>query len=196
MIRTWKELFYKWIQIIIYMYSRTRNSKTQKWVWNWINTPLKVSPWHPKLSSKWRFRTWKPSLFPCESLWCVCMYLHIIFKKNIYIPRPSVWASNFSPNVCFWWVFEGSNFRPLEDSGIIILPTQTMHYFSGKSLKVTIDLNCFIPQKMGNLLTGRLTAGTYSHHPWKERKSWSEPNLHGVVFQPLPSLKHSHSTWK
>ena len=29
---------------------------------------------------------------------------------------------------------------------------------------------------------GRLMAGkTYSHHPWKERKSWSEPNLHDYV---------------
>ena len=26
---------------------------------------------------------------------------------------------------------------------------------------------------------------TYSHHQFEERKSWSEPNLQGIMFQPL-----------
>ena len=30
----------------------------------------------------------------------------------IWVPRPSVWASNFSHQVCFLVVFWGSNFRP------------------------------------------------------------------------------------
>ena len=31
--------------------------------------------------------------------------------------------------------------------GVIILPTQTMHYYKGESLKITIDLHCLIPPK-------------------------------------------------
>ena len=34
-----------------------------------------------------------------------------------WIPGPSVWVSNFSPWVCFWWL-RGPNFTPLEDSGM------------------------------------------------------------------------------
>ena len=45
--------------------------------------------------------------------------------RNKHLPRPSVWVSNFSPQVCFWWVFWGPNFRPLEDSGINIYKPQT-----------------------------------------------------------------------
>ena len=41
----------------------------------------------------------------------------------------------------------------------------------------------------------------YSHHPWKERNPWSEPNLHEDMFQPLifrgvsfVKLEHQFST--
>ena len=39
--------------------------------------------------------------------------------RSVYIPG----VSNFSPQICFWWL-RGSNFRPLEDSGtyIVYLP--------------------------------------------------------------------------
>ena len=37
---------------------------------------------------------------------------------NIYLDPPRV--SNFIPQVCFWWL-RGTNFTPLEDSGMYIL---------------------------------------------------------------------------
>ena len=37
-------------------------------------------------------------------------------NKYIYIYLDPPRVSNFSPQVCFWWL-RGSNFRPLEDSG-------------------------------------------------------------------------------
>ena len=45
----------------------------------------------------------------CTSLSCVLLYIYIFLD----LPR----VSNFSPQLCFWWL-RGSNFRPLEDSGI------------------------------------------------------------------------------
>ena len=38
------------------------------------------------------------------------------FCEDTYLDPPSM--SNFSPQVCFWWL-RGSNFRPLENSGWI-----------------------------------------------------------------------------
>ena len=42
-------------------------------------------------------------------------------SKKIYIMYPDPpKMSNFRPQVCFWWL-RGSNFRPLEDSGILYI---------------------------------------------------------------------------
>ena len=45
-----------------------------------------------------------------------CKHL-VDYNVYIYIYVCPVKVSNFSPQVCFWW-FRGSNFRPVEDSGI------------------------------------------------------------------------------
>ena len=47
---------------------------------------------------------------------CICTVAHRIHVWNIYTYLDPPRVSNFSPQVCFWWL-RGSNFRPLELSG-------------------------------------------------------------------------------
>ena len=53
-------------------------------------------------------------------------------------------------------------------------PGDTLRFLAGKWC-----IQEKIPEK---LHPGRLTAGTYSHHPWNVQGKWSEPNLYEDMF--------------
>ena len=57
-----------------------------------------------------------PGFFP-PGYCLVTTRMTLQFDVEKSLPRPSVWVSNFSFQVCFWWL-RGPNFRPkTEDSG-------------------------------------------------------------------------------
>ena len=43
--------------------------------------------------------------------------------------------------------------KKLQKTGVIIVPTQTMHYYNGNPSKIPRNLHCLIPPKMGNVMT-------------------------------------------
>ena len=70
------------------------------------------------------------------------MYIYTVYiYNNIYIYPDPPRVSNFSLQVCFWWL-RGPNFRPLEDFGVYIYNVLKMNCQFLLGLPISEDL-CF-----------------------------------------------------
>ena len=77
------------------------------------------------------------------------------------IPGPSK-GVKFQPPVCFWWL-RGSNFRPLEDSGIYIIYIYILYLYIVR-MDVQSKLVIYIHMKSRMLIVARLLSDIPLEH--------------------------------